>query len=64
MPFINFLPFSLITRIIIFLRKKLIKPVNLKFYHYLGNIYVFGTGKTPISILIAKELFLLEKKQL
>ena len=58
-----FLPFSLITRIIIFLRKKLIKPVKFKIpIICIGNIYVGGTGKTPISILIAKELFSLGKK--
>ena len=42
-----FLPFSLITRIIIFLRKKLIKPVKFKIpIICIGNIYVGGTGKT------------------
>jgi len=60
---IFFSPLTIITKIIIFLRKKLIKPIKFKIpIVCVGNIYVGGTGKTPISILIAKELFSLGKK--
>ena len=54
---ILFLPLSLITSLIIFLKKKLIKE---KVFNIpvicVGNIYIGGTGKTPASITIAKEL--------
>ena len=51
------LPLSLITLLIIFLRKKLIKKKNFKIpIICVGNIYIGGTGKTPASVTIAKEL--------
>ena len=51
------LPLTLITNFIIILRKIFAK--NRKFQIPIicvGNIYIGGTGKTPTSILIAKEL--------
>ena len=57
------LPLTLLLSLVIYLKKKFTKP--LKFNTYVicvGNIYVGGTGKTPASILLAKELTKLEKK--
>ena len=57
------LPLSLVTLSIIFLRKKLIKKKNFKIpIICVGNIYIGGTGKTPASITIAKELSNIGKK--
>tara|TARA_B100000941_G_scaffold114884_1_gene80712 strand:- start:16 stop:870 length:855 start_codon:yes stop_codon:yes gene_type:complete len=51
--------------VIIFLRKKLIKEFNFNLpIICVGNIYLGGTGKTPLSIFIAKELLRLGKKPL
>ena len=51
------LPLSLITIFIVFLKKKVIKKIRFKIpIICIGNIYIGGTGKTPASILIAKEL--------
>ena len=61
-PFFLF-PLTLLLSLVIYLKKKFTKP--LKFNTYVicvGNIYVGGTGKTPASILLAKELTKLEKK--
>ena len=50
------IPFSIIMFVIIFLRKKLIKEFNFNLpIICVGNIYLGGTGKTPLSIFIAKE---------
>ena len=59
------IPFSMIMFIIIFLRKKLIKELNFNLpIICVGNIYLGGTGKTPLSIFIAKELLRLGKRPL
>ena len=56
-------PFSLIFLIIVFLRKKFILKKSFKTpIICIGNIYLGGTGKTPSSIYIAKELKKLGKK--
>lgn len=50
-------PLSLIFLLIIFLRKKIIR---VKYFNIpiicVGNVYIGGTGKTPASIFLAKEL--------
>ena len=59
------IPFSIITFVIIFLRKKIIKKINFNLpIICVGNIYLGGTGKTPLSIFIAKELLRIGKKPL
>ena len=50
-------PFSLLTSLVVFLKKKIIKPINFKTKIIcIGNLYLGGTGKTPLSILLAEEL--------
>ncbi len=52
-----FFPFSLITLLIIFFKKIFSKNIDFKIpIICVGNIYIGGTGKTPTSILIAKEI--------
>ncbi len=52
-----FFPFSLITLLLIFFKKKISQPEQFKIpVICIGNIYIGGTGKTPTSILIGKEL--------
>lgn len=54
---IIFYPISLITLIVICLKKLFTKRINFKIpIICVGNIYVGGTGKTPTSIFIAKEI--------
>jgi len=56
-------PLSLIFQIVLFLKKKISNPRNFKIpVICIGNIYIGGTGKTPTSIFIAKELYKHGKK--
>ena len=56
-------PLSLITNLIIFFKKIIIKKIEFNIpIICVGNIYVGGTGKTPLSILLAKEILKLKKK--
>tara|TARA_Y100000591_G_C21842179_1_gene706368 strand:+ start:1315 stop:2244 length:930 start_codon:yes stop_codon:yes gene_type:complete len=51
------LPITLITLILIFIKKKIIQPIQFDIpIICVGNIYLGGTGKTPTSILLAKVL--------
>tara|TARA_B100001057_G_scaffold469808_1_gene530494 strand:+ start:4277 stop:5218 length:942 start_codon:yes stop_codon:yes gene_type:complete len=57
------LPLSLVFILLIFLKKKLTKENVFKIpIICIGNIYLGGTGKTPVSIFLAKELSRLGKK--
>ena len=63
--YISFLlmPFTFLFTLIIFLKKKI--SITNKFKILIicvGNIYIGGTGKTPTSILLAKEFSRLGKK--
>ncbi len=63
--FISFslFPLSLIIQLIIFFKKQFTKVFIFKIpVICIGNIYVGGTGKTPLSILVAKELSKIGKK--
>ena len=51
------IPFSYILLIVIFFKKKFTKPIMFNIpIICVGNIYLGGTGKTPLSLLISKEL--------
>jgi len=57
------LPISYLVLVLIFLKKKLKKEIKFKIpVICIGNIYIGGTGKTPTSIFLAKELNKLGKK--
>ncbi len=57
------IPFSLLVITIIFIKKKITRSKRLNIpIICVGNIYVGGTGKTPASIYIAKELAKYGKK--
>ena len=56
-------PLSLIIQLVIFFKKKFTKVYNFKIpVVCIGNIYVGGTGKTPLSILVSNELSNIGKK--
>jgi tetraacyldisaccharide 4'-kinase len=57
------IPLTLIVILFIFLKKKITKSVKFNIpIICIGNIYIGGTGKTPASIYIAKELSKIGKK--
>ena len=57
------LPFTILVKLIILLRKRLIKGEKFNIpVICIGNIYLGGTGKTPTAILIANELVKIGKK--
>ena len=50
-------PITFIVLIIIFIKKKIHKEIKFNIpVLCIGNIYIGGTGKTPLSIFLAKEL--------
>ena len=54
---IIFLPLGLIVVLITRFKRKFIKKINFKIpIICVGNIYLGGTGKTPLTLLLAKEL--------
>jgi tetraacyldisaccharide 4'-kinase len=56
------LPFSLIVLMSVLIKKKLTKTIRFNIpIICVGNIYIGGTGKTPSSIFLAKELSALGK---
>ena len=49
------IPISLIIQLIIFFKKKYTREYKFQIpVICVGNIYIGGTGKTPLSLLIAK----------
>ena len=57
------LPLTLIILAYIFFKRKFTKEIKFNIpIICVGNIYIGGTGKTPTSILLAKELSNLGKK--
>ena len=60
---LSLFPVSLIIQLVILLKKKFTKISSFKIpIVCIGNIYVGGTGKTPLSILVSKELSEIGKK--
>ena len=60
---LSLFPLSLIIQLVIFLKKNFTKVSKFKIpVVCIGNIYVGGTGKTPLSILVSKELSKIGKK--
>ena len=63
--FISFLliPFSLMVIFFVFSKKKIIKSKKFNIpVICVGNLYIGGTGKTPVSIFLASELSKLNKR--
>ncbi len=57
------IPLSLLVRLSIFIKKAFIKKLTFKIpIICIGNIYIGGTGKTPLSIFLAQELKNMGKK--
>ncbi len=55
-------PLSLIYILAVYLKKILTKSIEFKIpIICIGNIYLGGTGKTPISIFLAKEFLKIGK---
>ena len=49
------IPLSLIVQLVVYLKKKFTKEYNFKIpVICVGNIFIGGTGKTPLSLFIAK----------
>ena len=60
---LSLFPVSLIIQCVILFKKKFTKVSSFKIpIVCIGNIYVGGTGKTPLSILVSKELSKIGKK--
>ena len=60
---LSLFPLSLIIQLVIFFKKRFTKVSNFKIpIVCIGNIYIGGTGKTPLSILVSKELSKIGKK--
>ena len=60
---LSLFPLSLIIQLVIFFKKYFTKVSKFKIpVVCIGNIYVGGTGKTPLSILVSKELSKIGKK--
>ena len=56
-------PFTVIFAFLIFIRRKITRNINFKIpIICVGNIYIGGTGKTPVSIFLANEIQKLGKK--
>lgn len=56
-------PLSFIFSFLVFVKKKITKATSFKIpIICIGNIYIGGTGKTPVSIFLANELASLGKK--
>ena len=56
-------PLTILVTLIIFLKKKITKSIKFNIpIICVGNIYIGGTGKTPASIFLAKELSALGRR--
>ena len=51
------IPLTLLVRLYIFLKKKFSKEISFKIpIICIGNLYIGGTGKTPLTVFIANKL--------